>query len=257
MRWPLSPYRRWSARLRSRSGVALHLRPPSGNPPGCSSTSASCKGPNCYEFCQGERRPATFLRISFGLGWVREREDRALQECNLSARSSVDCGPIRPGLGFAPGSGSGDRTRKPRSKAINSSSPFGRQAAVLRRAPRVAKCGKGSPRRSPGGLATPAGRSLLLLLSVHGPAGTAPVDSSGRDQETGAPNLQSGSLPTPVWLRARAVSKTSFPSSCAPLGGADGIGLGNRWHHSVPTMTQPSCSGLIRPVRQRHRSTAS
>ena len=47
---------------------------------------------------------------------------------------------------------------------------------------------------------------LLFLLSVLGPKGTAPVDACGHSQETSAPNLQSGSLPTPVRLRARAVS---------------------------------------------------
>ena len=47
---------------------------------------------------------------------------------------------------------------------------------------------------------------LLILLSVRGPAGTAPFDSCGHRQETSAPNLQIGSLPTPVRLRARAVS---------------------------------------------------
>ena len=38
------------------------------------------------------------------------------------------------------------------------------------------------------------------------PMGTAPVDSFGHSQETDAPNLQSGLLPAPVRLRARAVS---------------------------------------------------
>src|SRR5207247_5124825 len=38
------------------------------------------------------------------------------------------------------------------------------------------------------------------------PVGTAPVDSCGHGQETSAPNLQSGPLPAPVRLRARAVS---------------------------------------------------
>src|SRR5580765_5468530 len=47
---------------------------------------------------------------------------------------------------------------------------------------------------------------LLHLLSVRGPSGTAPVDSCGHDQETSAPNLQNGSLPTQVRVRARAVS---------------------------------------------------
>jgi hypothetical protein len=47
---------------------------------------------------------------------------------------------------------------------------------------------------------------LLFLLSVHGPAGTAPNDSCGHSQETGAPNLQTGPLPAPVRFRARAVS---------------------------------------------------
>jgi hypothetical protein len=36
------------------------------------------------------------------------------------------------------------------------------------------------------------GGPLLILLSVHGPAGTAPVDPCGHSQETGAPNLQTG-----------------------------------------------------------------
>src|SRR5947209_20559952 len=38
--------------------------------------------------------------------------------------------------------------------------------------------------------------------------GTAPVDSCGHGQETSAPNLQIGSLPTQVRLRARAVSNS-------------------------------------------------
>jgi hypothetical protein len=41
-------------------------------------------------------------------------------------------------------------------------------------------------------------RPLLFLLSVHGPTGTAPIDSCGHSQETNAPNLQNGSLPTQV-----------------------------------------------------------
>src|SRR5438128_10479859 len=37
-------------------------------------------------------------------------------------------------------------------------------------------------------------------------SGTAPVDSCGHGQETSAPNLHIGSLPTQMRLRARAVS---------------------------------------------------
>jgi len=51
-------------------------------------------------------------------------------------------------------------------------------------------------------------KPLLILLSVLGPTGTAPVDSYGHGQETGAPNLQDGPLPAPVRLRARAVSNS-------------------------------------------------
>ncbi len=36
-------------------------------------------------------------RFSFFVGWACGREDRALQECNLSAPPSVDGGCIRPG----------------------------------------------------------------------------------------------------------------------------------------------------------------
>ena len=47
---------------------------------------------------------------------------------------------------------------------------------------------------------------LLFLLSVRGPAGTAPGDTCGHSQETSAPNLSIGSLPIPPVVRARAVS---------------------------------------------------
>jgi len=56
-------------------------------------------------------------------------------------------------------------------------------------------------------------KRLLFLLSVHGPEGTAPVDTYGHSQETDAPNLQSGLLPAPVRLRARAVSNSSVRAS--------------------------------------------
>jgi len=39
----------------------------------------------------------------FGVSCVCDWEDRALQECNLSARSSVDCASIRPGPVFGAG----------------------------------------------------------------------------------------------------------------------------------------------------------
>lgn len=35
--------------------------------------------------------------------WLCGREDRALQECNLSALPSVDCGSIRPGTRLGAG----------------------------------------------------------------------------------------------------------------------------------------------------------
>ncbi len=55
---------------------------------------------------------------------------------------------------------------------------------------------------------------LFLLSRAHGPAGTAPNDSYGHSQETGAPNLQTGLLPAPVRLRARAVSTLSRSVVC-------------------------------------------
>src|SRR5262249_16719439 len=93
---------------------------------------------------------------------------------------------------------------------------------------------------------------LLFLLSVLGPTGSAPVDSCGHSQETSAPNLQIGSLPTQVRLRARAVSNL--------LGRSLSWVVSSRraWLLALytPTICQPSSSGLTRPVRQRHRSTA-
>src|SRR5882762_591709 len=62
-------------------------------------------------------------------------------------------------------------------------------------------------------LAAQQPKRLLFLLSVHGPEGTAPVDTYGHSQETDAPNLQSGPLPAPVRLRARAVSNSSVRTS--------------------------------------------
>src|SRR5205807_5483134 len=62
-------------------------------------------------------------------------------------------------------------------------------------------------------LAVQQPKRLLFLLSVHGPEGTAPVDTYGHSQETDAPNLQSGPLPAPVRLRARAVSNSSVRAS--------------------------------------------
>src|SRR5580658_1968325 len=96
------------------------------------------------------------------------------------------------------------------------------------------------------------GKPLLILLSVLGPTGTAPVDSYGHGQETGAPNLQDGPLPAPVRLRARAVSNSLewiFSKGCGGEVGLTGSGY-------TRAMTQPKSSGLILPVRQRHRSTA-
>ena len=47
---------------------------------------------------------------------------------------------------------------------------------------------------------------ISARLSVPGSKGMAPVDARGHSQETSAPHLQSGPLPAPVPLRARAVS---------------------------------------------------
>src|SRR5438552_17601011 len=48
-------------------------------------------------------------------------------------------------------------------------------------------------------------------------SGTAPVDSCGHGQETSAPNLHIGSLPTQVRLRARTVSNhLALPSLKIP-----------------------------------------
>jgi hypothetical protein len=52
-------------------------------------------------------------------------------------------------------------------------------------------------------VALPAIRARPLSLPR-----TAPYDSCGHSQETSAPNLQSGPLPAPVRLRARAVSNS-------------------------------------------------
>jgi hypothetical protein len=41
--------------------------------------------------------------FAIGVSYVCDWEDRALQECNLSARSSVDCASIRPGAVFGAG----------------------------------------------------------------------------------------------------------------------------------------------------------
>ena len=54
-------------------------------------------------------------------------------------------------------------------------------------------------------LATQQPEPLLILLSVHDPAGAAHLDTYGHSLKTNAPNLQSGPLPAPVRLRARAV----------------------------------------------------
>lgn len=62
-------------------------------------------------------------------------------------------------------------------------------------------------------LAAQLPKRLLFLLSVHGPEGTAPVDTYGHSQETDAPNLHVGPLPAPVRLRARAVSNSSVLTS--------------------------------------------
>jgi hypothetical protein len=44
-------------------------------------------------FVNGRSLNNDFSGVKYGCGW----EDRALQECNLSARSPVDCESIRPG----------------------------------------------------------------------------------------------------------------------------------------------------------------
>src|SRR5258706_10442049 len=74
---------------------------------------------------------------------------------------------------------------------------------------------------------------LLFLLSVRGPEGTAPVDPCGHSQETSAPHLQIGSLPTPVRFRARAVSNClGRPSSqIQSLSFSGAGGSGGRAHH--------------------------
>ena len=82
---------------------------------------------------------------------------------------------------------------------------------------------------------------LLFLLSVHGPAGTAPNDSCGHSQETGAPNLQTGPLPAQVRFRARAVSNC-FGRSFA-WWGCEGGDQSLVIHLTSPTPDQPAAPG--------------
>src|ERR1700691_2918503 len=60
----------------------------------------------------------TFKMFVFVIGCFCDWEDRALQECNLSAQSSVDCGCIRSWR--CPAGRAGSFLRKPWSKALNS-----------------------------------------------------------------------------------------------------------------------------------------
>lgn len=98
----------------------------------------------------------------------------------------------------------------------------------------------------------PRRQPLRFLPSGRGPDGTAPVDPCGHRPETSAPDLPIGSLPTPVRVRARAVSKflgspafkgSGWDRSRRPASGRGG-------HH------RPAKDGGVRPGRQRHRSTA-
>jgi hypothetical protein len=66
------------------------------------------------------------------LPWTRDPGDRALQECNLSTGSPMDCGRIRPVRTSKPGPGLGHRDhRKPCPKAKNSPRVMGKTDLLL------------------------------------------------------------------------------------------------------------------------------
>jgi len=81
------------------------------------------------------QQPKLVRRFSLILSFPRDWEDTALQECNRSVQSSVDCESIPIPIRITLGSGSflllRDAPPQAMAKAKNSSISLGRQAALL------------------------------------------------------------------------------------------------------------------------------